>query len=126
VKRVVFDAPMASMLGRLRNVSPDARTVEHLISLVQSKLSSEIAPGLVGYGRGLLDTGYPDEQLHADLMRAYRGLRELGDEELEDAFLDAIDSLTGWWCPPGAALYAANEKNPSTHSGVKGTTPAAF
>jgi hypothetical protein len=105
VKRVLLDAQMASMLGRLRNLSPDARTVEHLLSLALSKPTTEIAPGLVGHGRGLLDAGYPDEQLHADLMRAYKRVMELGDEDLEDAFLDAIDSLTGWWCPPGAALH---------------------
>jgi hypothetical protein len=95
VKRVLLDAQMASMLGLLRNLSPDARTVEHLLGLLPSKLAAEIVPEIVGYGRGLLDAGYPDERLHADLMRAYKRVMELGDEDLEDAFLDAIDSLTG-------------------------------
>jgi hypothetical protein len=105
VKCVVFDASMASMMERPRNVSPDAWTVEHLLNLALSKPTAEIALGLGGYGRGLLDAGYPDEQLHADLIGAYKEVSELGDEEREDAFLDAIDSLTGWWCPPGAWLY---------------------
>ena len=98
-------SPAAALRERLRNASPDARTVEHLLSLLPSKPAAEAAPGLVGYGLGLLDAGYPDERLHADLMRAYKRVMGLGDEDLEDAFLDAIDSLTGWWCPPGAALY---------------------
>jgi hypothetical protein len=37
-------------------------------------------------------------------MRAYKAVSELGDEERVPTFLDAIDSLTGWWCPPGAYL----------------------
>ncbi len=111
MKRVLLDAQMASMLGLLRNLSPDARTVEHLLGLALSKPAAEIVPELVGYGRGLLDAGYPDERLHADLMRAYKRVMELGDEDLEDAFLDAIDSLTGWWCPPGAALCGQRERS---------------
>ncbi len=104
-------SPAASLRERLRNASPDARTVEHLLGLALSKPAAEIVPEIVGYGRGLLDAGYPDERLHADLMRAYKRVMELGDEDLEDAFLDAIDSLTGWWCPPGAALCGQRERS---------------
>jgi hypothetical protein len=101
------------MLSRLRDLSPDARTVERMLSLVSlSNSAAEIASGIGQYGRELLDAGYPDEQLHADLMRAYKAVSELGDVEREDAFLDAIDSLTGWWCPPGATLQIQSTSLP--------------
>lgn len=103
-------SPAASLRERLRNASPDARTVEHLLGLALSEPAAGIVPGLVGYGRGLLDAGYPDERLHADRMCAYKRVSELGEEDLEDAVLDAIDSLMGW-CPPGAALCGQRERS---------------
>lgn len=101
----------ASMIERLRNASPDARTVERMLTLVAlSKSAAEIAPRIRGYSRELLDADYPGEQLHADLMGAYKVVSEQGNEQREDAFLDAVDSLTGWWCPPGADVGILRSK----------------
>ena len=105
VATVAASVLTASMIERLRNVSPDARTVERMLTLVaRSNTATEIAPRIREYGRELLDADYPAEQLHVDLMGAYKVVSEQGNEQREDAFLDAVDSLTGWWCPPGADL----------------------
>ena len=106
VKIFLAGGTAAAMRERLRDLSPNARTVERMLSLVTlSKSAAEIASRIREYGRELLDAQhYPDEQLHVDLMSAYKVVSELGDEEREDAFLDAIDSLTGWWCPPSAGI----------------------
>lgn len=114
MKRALLVFTQESMIERLRDLLPNASTVEWMLNLVAlSTSAAEIAPRLREYGRELLDADYPDEQLHVDLMRAYKAVDELGDEERGDAVLDAIDSLTGWWCPPGACLYS-----PASDKGV--------
>jgi hypothetical protein len=79
-------------------------TVEELLDLVRKTPPDRLLPKLRKFVRDRLDTGYPNDQLYADLMGVYDRMSEREDEERGDAVLDVMDFLTGW-CAPGARLY---------------------
>jgi hypothetical protein len=50
-----------------------------------------------GYAAGLLDTGYPRDELYRDLERARSVLERRGaPEQVEDTILDVMDFLVGF------------------------------
>ena len=74
-----------------------------LHELARTHGPGDLMDALYDLSRELLESGYPREALLEDFKHLVFELRERGDEEREDAVMEALDVLTGW-CAPSARL----------------------
>lgn len=90
-------------MERTKNLPTNQETVDEMLGLARATPADRLAPELRRYARERLGADYPSDQLYVDLMDAYDQISDQDDEEREDAFLDAMDFLTGW-CAPAAGF----------------------
>lgn len=91
-------------MEKAKYLQADEGTVQHLIELTLGEHPERLEPELRSYARHLVNDGYPNAQLYADLLNAHNRLSDEVDEQREDALLGTMDALTGW-CAPRARIY---------------------
>ena len=95
-------------MERLRDLPANKETVEEVLSMAQAVPVDHLAPIIRNYAVGMVERGYPTDQLYVDMLNAHMFISAEGASEMqEDALLDVMDYLTGW-CPPDARIYSAD------------------
>jgi hypothetical protein len=72
---------------------------ERLFELANKTPPASLVLPLWGLARGVLEAGYPREQLIEDFENLRAHFEHQGEEEREDAVLEAMDFLYGWCAP---------------------------
>ena len=72
---------------------------ERLFELANNTPGASLTLPLWRLAGGALDAGYPREQLIEDFEALRAHFEQQGEEEREDAVLEAMDFLYGWCSP---------------------------
>jgi hypothetical protein len=75
---------------------PKIDVAERIADLALAEPYERALSTIRGYAAGLLDTGYPRDELYRDFERARGVLERRGAEEAEDTVMDVMDFLAGF------------------------------